>query len=278
MAVMDCALDTEMPAGQAWHDKPAFDHAEDMFFSNAKVTAAPASTADSSLAQQISKIRSNIRDACDRTPTSESSKQTPSADLENENKYLKSAVSKLESALSALTLRLGSVEAQLASLTIKCGGAPCAAPAAPCAAKTPAKVVEEEDDDDDDDDDVDLFGSDDEEENAEAARVREERLKAYAEKKSKKAGPIAKSSVLLDVKPWADDTDLKAMEECIRGIDMDGLVWGAAKAVPLAFGVHKLSILMTIEDEKISVDDISEKIESFEEYVQSVDIQAFNKV
>jgi len=278
MAVMDSALDIEMPAGQAWHDKPAFDHAEDMFFSNAKVTAAPASTADSSLAQQISKIRSNIRDACDRTPAPESSKQTPSADLETENKYLKSAVSKLESALSALTLRLGSVEDQLASLTVKCGAAPGAAktPAAPCAAKTPAKVVVEEDDDDDDD--VDLFGSDDEEEDAEAARVREERLKAYADKKSKKAGPIAKSSVLLDVKPWADDTDLKAMEECIRGIEMEGLVWGAAKAVPLAFGVHKLSILMTIEDEKISVDDISEKIEAFEEYVQSVDIQAFNKV
>lgn len=36
-----------------------------------------------------------------------------------------------------------------------------------------------------DDDDVDLFGSD-EEEDAEAERIKEERLKAYAEKKSKK--------------------------------------------------------------------------------------------
>merc|ERR1712215_355271 len=54
----------------------------------------------------------------------------------------------------------------------------------------------------DDGDDVDLFGSDDEEEDADAARVREERLKAYADKKSKKPGPIAKSSVLLDCKPW----------------------------------------------------------------------------
>lgn len=38
---------------------------------------------------------------------------------------------------------------------------------------------------DDDDDDVDLFGSDSEEESAEAAKIREERLKAYASKKSK---------------------------------------------------------------------------------------------
>lgn len=37
----------------------------------------------------------------------------------------------------------------------------------------------------DPDDGVDLFGSDDEEENAEAARIREERLAAYNAKKSK---------------------------------------------------------------------------------------------
>lgn len=56
----------------------------------------------------------------------------------------------------------------------------------------------------DDDDDVDLFASD-EEEDAEAARIREERLTAYNAKKSKKPALIAKSSVLLDVKPWDDE-------------------------------------------------------------------------
>lgn len=59
----------------------------------------------------------------------------------------------------------------------------------------------------DDDDDVDLFGSDDEEESAEAARIREERLTAYNAKKSKKPALIAKSSVLLDVKPWDDEVN-----------------------------------------------------------------------
>lgn len=58
------------------------------------------------------------------------------------------------------------------------------------------------------DDDVDLFASD-EEEDAEAEKVRNERLKAYAEKKSKKPALIAKSSVILDVKPWDDETDMK---------------------------------------------------------------------
>lgn len=80
----------------------------------------------------------------------------------------------------------------------------------------------------DDDDDVDLFGSD-EEEDAEAAKIREERLKAYAEKKSKKPTLIAKSSILLDVKPWDDETNMEEMEKNVRSIEMDGLVWGACK-------------------------------------------------
>ena len=88
--------------------------------------------------------------------------------------------------------------------------------AAPAAGKPAA---EEEDD-------VDLFGSD-EEEDAEAAKIREERLKAYAEKKSKKPALIAKSSIVIDVKPWGDETNMEEMEKAVRSIEMDGLVWGA---------------------------------------------------
>lgn len=94
------------------------------------------------------------------------------------------------------------------------------------AATAPAKAAKPAADEDDDD--VDLFGSD-EEEDAEAAKVREERLKAYAEKKSKKPTLIAKSSIVLDVKPWDDETDMKEMEKHVRSIVMDGLVWGACK-------------------------------------------------
>lgn len=64
---------------------------------------------------------------------------------------------------------------------------------------------------------------------AEAARIREERLKAYSDKKSKKPALIAKSSIVLDVKPWDDETDMKAMEEKVRTIVKEGLVWGACK-------------------------------------------------
>lgn len=64
------------------------------------------------------------------------------------------------------------------------------------------------------DDDVDLFASDEEDE--EAVKIREERLKAYNEKKSKKPELIAKSSIVLDVKPWDDETDMKEMEKHVR--------------------------------------------------------------
>lgn len=69
-------------------------------------------------------------------------------------------------------------------------------PSASPAKKAEPAAAEE----DDDDDDINLFGSDDEEEDQEAAKVREERLRQYAEKKAKKPGLIAKSSILLDVK------------------------------------------------------------------------------
>lgn len=129
----------------------------------------------------------------------------------------------------------------------------------------------------DDDDDLDLFGSD-EEEDAEAAKIREERLKAYSEKKSKKPAIIAKSSIVLDVKPWDDETDMKEMENKVRTIQMDGLVWGASKLVPVGYGIHKLQIMCVVEDEKVSVDLLVEEIQAFEDFVQSVDIAAFNKI
>lgn len=69
---------------------------------------------------------------------------------------------------------------------------------------------------------------------AEAAKIREERLKAYAVKKSTKAVLIAKSSIVLDVKPWDDETDMKAMEAQVRTIVKDGLLWGACKYLLLS--------------------------------------------
>ena len=38
------------------------------------------------------------------------------------------------------------------------------------------------------------------------------------------------------MKPWDDETDLAEMERLVRGIEMDGLVWGGAKQIPIVYG------------------------------------------
>ncbi|KAK2988046.1 hypothetical protein RJ640_011657 [Escallonia rubra] len=128
---------------------------------------------------------------------------------------------------------------------------------------------------DDDDDDIDLFGDETEEEKK-ATEEREAAAKASSKKKES-----GKSSVLLDVKPWDDETDMKKLEEAVRSVEMPGLFWGASKLVPVGYGIKKLTIMMTIVDDLVSVDSLIEEqltVEPINEYVQSCDIVAFNKI
>ncbi|KAL5093725.1 hypothetical protein Trisim1_010452 [Trichoderma cf. simile WF8] len=131
---------------------------------------------------------------------------------------------------------------------------------------------------DDDNDDVDLFGSDDENENEEVVRIREERLAEYHKRREGKVKPAAKSLVTLDVKPWDDDTSMVALEAAVRGIEKDGLVWGQSKLVAIGFGIKKLQINLVVEDDKVSTDDLQEQIQDFEDYVQSSDVVAMQKL
>lgn len=59
---------------------------------------------------------------------------------------------------------------------------------------------------------------------------------------------------------------------------MDGLVWGANKFVAVGYGIRKLQITCVIVDDLVGVDDLSDKITALEDYVQSVDVAAFNKL
>ncbi|XP_074745344.1 elongation factor 1-delta isoform X4 [Strix uralensis] len=205
--------------------------------------------------------------------------------LEVENQNLRSVVADLQMAIFKLESRLNALEKSSTShqpsqvpptQKVEPFSVPSKKVELPSA--SPTKKVEPAAAEEDDDDDIDLFGSDDEEEDQEAAKVREERLRQYAEKKAKKPGLIAKSSILLDVKPWDDETDMAKMEECVRSIHMDGLVWGASKLVPVGYGIKKLQIQCVVEDEKVGTDILEEEITKFEDYVQSVDIAAFNKI
>ncbi|XP_062621244.1 elongation factor 1-delta-like isoform X1 [Saccostrea cucullata] len=183
------------------------------------------------------------------------------ASLEKENRDLKKVVEDMKALVQKLENRVTKLE----------GGSSAPSAQAPAPSK-PAPA----EDDDDDDDDIDLFGSD--EDDGEADRLRKERLAAYEAKKAKKPALIAKSSLLLDVKPWDDETDMKKLEEEVRKITADGLLWGASKLVPVGYGIKKLQINCVIEDDKISTDFLEEEITGIEDYVQSMDIAAFNKI
>ncbi len=81
------------------------------------------------------------------------------------------------------------------------------------------------------------------------------------------------------MKPYEAETDLDELAKKVLSIEMDGLFWKTEyKKDPIAYGVNKLVVGCVVEDEKVCVDDLVEKIEAFDEEVQSVDIVCFNKV
>jgi elongation factor 1-delta len=228
--------------------------------------------APSSLVSEIAAARKRIGDVLKEVTTPVQAQSTDVhqdagriSKLEKEHTSIRQELNDLRHLVEAMRLKID-------ELSSAKSGTPAAKTAVPPPATKPKAQAKESAEED-----VDLFGSD-EEEDEEKARVREERLKAYADKKKAKPGPIAKSSVILDVKPWDDETDMKEVEKNVRSIVMDGLVWGAGKFVPLAYGVKKLQIMCVVEDEKVSVEELTEKIEGFEDLVQSVDIAAFNKI
>lgn len=155
---------------------------------------------------------------------------------------------------------------------------PIKAPAA-AGGKKGGKGKKEEPKKDDDVDMDDLFGDDDEDDGA-AAKAAVAKAKEAAKPKKEKKKVIAMSLVLLEVKPLDDTTDLdKLATGIIKNITQDGLYWKTEyKKEPVAFGIFKLIIGFSLEDEKVSVDDIVEKIEALEDEVQSVEIAAFNKI
>jgi len=220
----------------------------------------------SPLINEISTMRENIKTSLSGMTTNTIADNSYATKLEEENKAMRKLVEDLSKQVAALALRVGKLEGSA-------GEKPTSAPI--------DTKKEAEDDDDDDDDDFDMFGDDDdeeEEETEEEKKKKEELLKKYHEKKSKKPALIAKSNIILDVKPWDDETDLNEMERLVRTIEMDGLLWGNSKLVPVGYGIKKLQISCVVEDDKVGSEVLDEEITKFEDYVQSVDVAAFNKI
>ena len=168
-----------------------------------------------------------------------------------------------------------------------------AAPAKKAAA--PKKAAKADDDDDDMDD---LFDDDDEEEEAAApkgsradqAKAAKAERDAFIQKKKEEtlarlAIKEAKQRSLcnLEIKPWEAEQDLNDLFQRIKKTVNEethpGIQWSQnCSLVDVAFGVKKLQINAVIEDEKVSTDDLQDQIEGFEDYIQSMDVVAFQKI
>ncbi|KAF0883085.1 elongation factor 1-delta isoform X1 [Crocuta crocuta] len=269
-----------------WFDKFKYDDAERRFYERMNGPVAGSSRQEdgaSVILRDIARARENIQKSlagssgpgASSGPGGDHSElATRIASLEVENQSLRGAVQGLQQAVSKLEARLSALEK---SSPVHRAAAPQTQHVSPMRQVEPPARKTAAAAEDDEDDAIDLFGSDDEEDK-EAARLRAERLRQYAEKKARKPALVAKSSILLDVKPWDDETDMAQLEACVRSIQLDGLTWGGSKLVPVGYGIRKLQIQCVVEDDKVGTDLLEEEITKFEEHVQSVDIAAFNKI
>lgn len=265
---------------RVWIDRSLYVEAESRFFSgqgkkarDGSVLAKQSTTSTTSkeainqhqenpFISEINKVRHFIQNSLNSTYSASDAKSNASqnalvqriADLEVENREIKKAFEDLVKRVASLEIKCST-----------CAPAPASAPAKSKAAPAKSAPVA-----DDDDDDLDLFGDDDAPKKPVVAPVKVE--------KKKKAEVIAKSSVVLDIKPWDDETNMEEMEKAVRSIEKDGLLWGSSKLVTIAYGVKKLQIVCVVEDEKVSIEELQEQIEEFSDYVQSVDVAAFNKI
>ena len=125
--------------------------------------------------------------------------------------------------------------------------------AAPAKAGKGGKKDKKEEKKAEEDDDMDLFGDDNEEDVAAAKAAAD---KAKSQKKVKKV-VIAQSLVLFEVKPLDSETDLDILGARILTLTGDGIFWKTEfKKEPIAYGLFKIIIGVTVEDEKVSVDDL----------------------
>lgn len=114
---------------------------------------------------------------------------------------------------------------------------------------------------------------------AHALKLKEEKDAKEGKVKKEKAKPVEKSLVVLEVKPWEADTDLEMVWREILKYQQEGLTWGETfKLEPVAYGIKKLVLTCTIVDSLVVLDDITENIEALEQWVQSVNIAAMNKI
>ncbi len=107
--------------------------------------------------------------------------------------------------------------------------------------------------------------------------------KIYEEKQKKSKNKnneneIHYSFVLLEIKVWDSEQDLDALAKKIQNIEKEGLVWNKEyKLKEIIFGIQKILMGLIVNDDIISIDEIIDEIQSWEDEVQSIEM-AFNKL
>lgn len=149
-----------------------------------------------------------------------------------------------------------------------------------------------------------LFGSDDDSDDSSDDDDLVAKAKAEAAKKKFAAGlhkrqPVGRSRIVFEIKPYDIETDLLAlakkvkaqklegefwedkMENCldVRCSLKDGCKWGEGHNLePVAFGINKLVVQCTVQDELVGSDDLIEiMMTNYEDEIQSIDVAAFDK-
>lgn len=116
---------------------------------------------------------------------------------------------------------------------------------------------------------IDPFAEPNEEEKA----IKKE---ATAKKKGKEKD-VGKSTLILGVTPADTEIDLDKLEAKIREIMVDGLLWGKSLRQEKCFGLYQLQIEAAVTDD-VSVDDLQEQIEGWEDEVAYTEIIAFQNI
>lgn len=145
----------------------------------------------------------------------------------------------------------------------------------------PQGEEKEEEKKEEEEEEEDLFGDDDDDEDDEAAAAMEAKIRAEAEKKKaeKEANKkVEKSLMVINVKPYDEETDLKALFKKIQETEVKGCKWSeTCNILPLAYGISYIQLSCVIDDDVCCEDDVIEAITQFEDEVQSTEVASFNK-
>jgi translation elongation factor EF-1beta len=157
-------------------------------------------------------------------------------------------------------------------------------------AKPPVKAAAAKPvDDESSDDDNDVLTFDDDSKPKDNSLAKKQAQQANQNKPKEEKKPknvvIQKSNLILDVKPYSNETDVEEMEKLVRKITMKGLTWGDSKFIDVAYGVKKLRISTVLIDDEVCTEDIENAIMDIpdpedpkEGIVQSVDTHSLTKV